>query len=379
MRKYCHANIILLLLIIVLSTASCVKKVTEIEKVSGPVYWNKYTFEGYNVDNFITNAKVFDDKLYCSVNSGTRIITDFTIPSDWIYIYGVPAGLDAKPVISAEYTIFPQASTSSLNFSHNTDRGLQPGIFSLVAMGNDDARFSFSLFNYLDELGTINSLNTFTTCIDIRYREFSSTEAAFLQIKLFPEDDFVNCRDSTKIIHIPGVPENNKRVNVKHMIEYMGETYISYSHDFDSTAHIARISQEGEITVQSDAFGGNQRTALFYKYKGMLWAHNLGGWLHYSNDGTNWTYYVKMTPFFDGHCEAEDYLFGYSSDIIAAIGTELTAMQIFSFPCDDLKGKIISSVNYFQGNIVVTTNDGIYYKPLEDLIKDKTANRGITN
>jgi len=384
---------ILVTIVITLSISCCRKNVTGPDIVPDPeAYWNHFLFHN-TLDNFITNGIVVDDKLMVVTRSGIFELRDF----DDIYgasytLYnhpGMNVGSNHRPVMSRDFTVYHADFWGLFDQSRITFASYQPvvqrGLFAnrFVSTANIGEQFSNCIFVKGDqqiEFGAVNKQNRFITVMqDGRHLlEIMNNYIVYIDIDVCDSRGVI-IRD-TGVFNVPSFLQ--ARINITAYFVYNDYFYLACMIDRgESITWLIEISPEGIIREIFNPFDG--RAILnFFEHQGYLWAHTSGFRLFKTKDAINWIPIGTLSPLNLKVNEIDDYLFIFIQDRIyiwdiCVVGGIFTG---YTLPTDNMKGSNITSVHKQKNNLVITTSNGIFYKPFEEVMNDKqlrTSSRGI--
>lgn len=333
--------------------------------------WNRYLFDN-TVNNFITNGMAYNNSFICTNYSGAVKFIDFNSQPTVKTINGISTSYDNKPIISDKFVIMLcDNASNSLYISRVDDNSVFNTFFSPDLYFNELSNSSFTLLNRFIELGTVNSQNRFFTTIDADLDNERKHFVVYLDLTTDnPNSDLI---ESGGYFEIP-FTNNNSGVTIRDIFSFNEKVYLSYTINNGSDCYL-EILQDNQIIEHLNPFSGGIYIVTFFEYQGILWAQKSNTQLAYSVDGASWTDVANLDPYFFNIQEIEQFIFFYYQDEIYCIEGNTVDLKLYQIPTENLFGSTITSICKFNEDIVITTNNGIYYMPIATIVNDKVLIR----
>ena len=357
----------MLILSTILVTSGCHKRCPT-APAEPDAYWNTVTF-GETACNFVSNSRSFRGKLFATNRWGTLCFDD--MDNYWQqHALGISTGLDYKPLISKDFTVYLR----DRNIYITRTEGDADGSI-MIWPQNIDPRFEgfhFSHTCFEKELGLMSENNRFLTWIQ-------GVEDGHDRDYLV----FVDLQDASIIqitnkgywpISPPQGGANFWDVSFKGMLAMNNNFYIAYDN--------ARTSYHRVIypDLSFDEIQVNRyhSAITLFEYKGKIWAQLANTELVYSSDFQNWEHFAWMEPYLFDIRAIDDYLFVHINDKAWFFSDSENPGSIYQIPTENMETKTITSISKFLDYLVITTTNGIFYKSYETIMNDKILNRGIS-
>ena len=355
--------------ILIISTAVVTMCCTTSTKIKRYKYWKHYTLENSFL-NFITNARVIDNQLFCATRQGILRFDDFDTRPEYHTITNMLAGYEYRPIMSDVLIAYiPPYTDSAIYFDVNylrkdpvSKNGIRP-----IEFGSQFENYFFHLHKPLGvDFGIFHE------------NKFISFIVKHVGIGMDRYDPYIVYADVTLSSNMR-IEINNKGfwsnpnwtekwINLNDMIVYNNKIYISYN---DGGANILlEISEDNTIKETYCPFPGLD-IITFFHHRGYLCGYLTNKIVVYTTDGETWFEGPWISPLMYDWYEIDDYLFIPLQSKLYILEGEIPNWSLFQINTDDLRGLTISSVQKFKDDLVITTSNGVFYKPLSQVLKDK--------
>jgi hypothetical protein len=358
-RKFLN---IFVILVMILLLSACTKKITYVDN---DYFWKNYVFDNITL-NFVTNGRAVDNSFVVTNWVGYSKINDLDSSPITYQINAISTGFDSKPIISNDYIVYLYTNDSSIlnvtSLSSNTQSiGISPELV--------DPKFKnghFKMWSIEDEFGSMNN-NRLIAFIDVPEATYISSYILYFDFSFNANGLYIANKG-----YLPYTfpPETHIRHDalVLSSIFYQGNFHVYYESGDSPQGYHRIIYPDLSYT---DEYIGSQSLSIIdcFIYKDNLWGIKRNRYLSYSDDGSDWTDTSRLSRFFYDIREVGDYLFIKYNDRVYAIGEEDNVLTLYELPQDNLKGRYVTSVSMWKDNVMVTTTNGIFYRPYKDVIQ----------
>lgn len=358
---------IFLILSIILITPGC-KKRCPTSPAEPDAYWNTVTF-GETACNFVSNSRSFRGKLFATNRWGTLCFDD--MDNYWQqHALGISTGLDYKPLISKDFTVYLRDRNIYITRTEGDASG------SIMIWPRDiDPRFEdfyFSHTYYEKELGLMNGKNRFLTWIR------GTEDGHYMDYLVFVDLQDAPIIQITNKGYWPASPPqegaNFWNVSFKGMLAMNNNFYIAY--DNARTSYHRVIYPD--LSFDETQVNRYHSAITLFEYKGKIWAQLANTELVYSSDFQNWEHFAWMEPYLFDIRAIDDYLFVHINDKAWFFSDSENPGSIYQIPTENMETRTITSISKFLDYLVITTTNGIFYKSYEMIMNDKVPNRQIS-
>ena len=374
--KRVHYSLLFLILVL-LFLGSCHNKLTK--PFDDEKYWNHYT-DVITYYNFISNATVLSNRLYCVTDGGYLIFNSLRQGPEMVVLNG-NAGYHYKPMISSGRLAvffnnhFDAIAISDLSGLHDDTPVIKPNKF-----GEQFEGYYFWPGTKHKEFATMNTRGDRFMAL-ISEASFAGTSmhgrklyAVFADLGIYQSPNNPNIQRwgvvNTKVIQIP-VEYADGLKSVIDIIYYKDKLYLSFIQYTDPLRmNITEISENGDVRRLNNPERGSA-IMDFFEYQGYLYAHLGERQVMYTTDGEHWEYWMDWIGNPDGIFEIEDYLFVSYLDKIYVWDDSIDRVSLYQFPTSNIKGRTISSILKFNDDLVITTSSGIFYQSFSKVMNDK--------
>jgi len=367
MRKFKRTFNKLLLVICFIGISSCCSDKNTTSVIDD--FWNHTILEMVKC-NLMVDSEIIDEELHCVSKSGIVKLENLTGEFRLRGLSGVYSGNNFKNTISPDYSVFLQEfSNETLLVTQNSSENNGGSLFYPSRIDEAFAEFDLLGIGGYKESVAIDANNRLMTVYTGKNENQQKTIIVICDLTNGTQfDTSVNFGN----IRYWELPESQgKTVILESIFAYDDDFYISYSIVGVKNAHM-KITSSDELIEYPSPFGSIYNLSYaFFKYQDKLWSQINTRELAFTEDGENWNIAGALTVYIYDYIEIGDYLFIYLNDKIYALGYLDSQLKLYELPCDNLRGNVITSIRYWQDNIVITTMNGFYYisysKALENM------------
>ena len=381
-RFYTITIAVLVIVIILITISCCRRNITGADDENE--YWNHRLLD-YSDDNIIMNGKVTNGNLYLITRNGLYIFSQLNDRPRRVGMNSLDFGFNTKPVFSKDGSMiahFDWARKNRLFFAwseHGRSRGTE---WQLSSISDKFVEHNFQqrpVYNVREFGAFIN--NRFVALIGHQLHSPHSNRNAYV-VWADLGTGIVGDRERIRVLNtgywrVPSLPDTWSNLtaiyNFQDKVFIAVQNQLSYPEPHGSACYYIVMSEDGQFRHfrNSSAFIWGTPIANFFEYQGYLVAELTCGRWWATKDGENWWNNVAFNIDARNHTEIEDYVVFNFLDNIIMVGDSIYNASYYRLPTDNLKGHTITSFNKFNGDLVITTSHGIFYKPWVDVLNDK--------
>ena len=363
-------------------TKTITKYIKEPEIKEG--YWNHYLRLDYSPTNVITNGYADENTLYCASNVGILFFDEIGTIATNKPLQGSSHGFDRKILFFSDFVVYKSRVNQKWITISNYYR-YQSNIAQMTPshFGTQFEEYyfyhTFGMDTFYD-YGAMNNQNRFLTIIT----DNENTSLGVNTYIIYADID-TNQQMGVEIINrgyieIPSLLD--AYITIYHIYAWDEKFYIAFYRESPWTGGIEdgfyylAITSDGSYREFFEPFENNYRILSFFEYQGKLFAQTGHHFvLFYTEDGENWVntnYWVR--PENRTFKEIDGFIFGYMRDDVAIITDLLGTRKLYELTKDNRAGASVTSINKFKDDLVITTTNGIFYKPFDEVINDLLNN-----
>lgn len=357
-RKIALISVYILSIFLIISCSK--NKITYIDKLD---YWDSYQFQDTKL-SFISNAKVIDSLLYCTTNDAIINFRDIESPYYLNYLSDLSTGLDYKPLISNDFTIYLNKYNNNTIIIQPTKAMEQMGRY--VNFDNLDSTFTnTSIVHKLNnrEFGVFGN-NRFITLIRGLKNNKLLDCLGYIDIK--STESNIEIIDTGFYYFTDNNPNIYKNISLKGIFFYNNQFHICYYSNNDAYYRIINMDHtytETKLQLATTFYS-------FFDFDEQLWGLTADYNIMNSIDGHNWQQITHFEPYIYDFKQIDNKLFFYLNDKVYFMEPS-RGFSYYQLPSENLKGKYITSINKLKDKLIITTTSGIYYKSLNEVLRDK--------